>query len=206
VEVVRASIVATPLIRLEIAQTRALQHVITAADRDTLVENVLYRQRKSLATGARALGIFRVIAPKAAVAVEDTVDRVGILPMVAAAAAVRNATSVGRLVILPAIAAKVEEGLGLHTAVLTVEAVEAAVSRLATLAADMATWLETVRKVKNATTVVKSAMSRVTALPKLAENVSVTNASNLVTSKRLVPAKVAGEISKLGRLFWIMHS
>ena len=119
------------------------------------VENVLYRQRKSLATGARAPDIFRVIAPKAAAAaVIDTVDQVGIVPMAAAAAAaVRNATSVGRLVILPAIAAKVEEGLGLRTAVLTVEAVEVAVNKLATLAVDMVTWLETVRKVKNATTV-----------------------------------------------------
>ena len=49
-------------------------------------------------------------------------------------------------------------------------------------------------------------MSRVTALPKPAENVSVTNASNLATSKRPVPAKFAGETPKLGRLFWIMHS
>ena len=117
------------------------------------VGNVLYRQRKSLATGARARGIFRVIALKAAAAVIDTVDQVGIVPMAAAAAAVRNATSVGRLVILPAIAVKVEEGLGLRMAVLTAEAVEVAVNKLATLAVDMVTWLETVRKVKNATTV-----------------------------------------------------
>lgn len=54
--------------------------------------------------------------------------------------------------------------------------------------------------------VAKSVMSRVTALPKPAENVSVTNASNLATSKRPVPAKFAGEIPKLGRLFWMMDS
>jgi hypothetical protein len=205
VEVVRASIAAILLIRLEIAQTRALQHVITAADRDTSVENVLYRQRKSLATGAMAPGIFRVIAPNPA-AVEDsveTVETVGIL-MVAAAVAIKNATSVGRLAILLAIAAKVE-GLGLHTAVLTaLEAV--AVNRLATLAVVMVTWPETVHKVKNATTAAKSAMSRVTALPKPAVNVYATNASNLVTSKRPVPTKFAGEIPRLGRLFWIMRS
>jgi hypothetical protein len=183
------------------------------------VENVLYRQRKSLATGAMAPGIFRGIAPNPA-AVEDsveTVETVGI-PMVAAAVAIKNATSVGRLVILPAIAAKVE-GLGLHTAVLTaLEAV--AVNRLATLAVVMVTWPETVHKVKNATTVnlpstfvfdtfslilpfyqaAKSAMSHATALPRPAVNVSATNASNLVTSKRPVPTKFAGEIPRLGRM------
>jgi len=107
----------------------------------------------------------------------------------------KSATSAQRLVTLPATALRlvVTEVVTVETKAVTVavkvDTVVETVDKLATLAVATVTCRAIALKVKNATTVVKLAISPATAQPKPLPNELATSASNLVTFKLNAPTK-----------------